>query len=384
MSSAAWVVALAPLLALGACLGLYPIALHLAARRSFGRPDRARSPAPQRITVIVTCHNECTELQGAIESVLAQDALISPQIIIASDASTDDTDTIAIAHASAGVTLHRHELRAGKTGVENSLAGKTTGDVIFFMDAASRPAPEAFAIMLRAFEDADIGVVSSRDASPSGEAGSSSSAEGAYLKYEMWLRDMESRTGGIVGASGSLYAMRRALFIELAPHTARDFASVLLAQHLGLKAISAPASCVVRPATDLESEQRRRSRTMAQGMATLLYYRAWLHPLERPGFAIKLFCHKVARWLVLPAVLFWAIAAITGAMAASTRSDLRLITWGTALLAGIAAVEFVLMRLGYRSAAWLGTAAAAVLAGLVSWKRLLAGERTVTWEPTRR
>ncbi len=200
-----------------------------------------------------------------------------------------------MAHGAAGVSLHRHEPRAGKTGVENGLIGKATGDVIFFMDAASRPAPDAVAIMLRAFEDTEVGVVSSRDASPRPDEGDCAfGAEAAYLTHEMWLRDLESRIGGIVGASGSLYAIRSELFIELAPHTTRDFASVMLAQHLGYKAVSAPASCVVRPATDLRSEQRRRSRTMTQGMSTLLQYRAWLHPLNRPGFVVKLFCHKIA------------------------------------------------------------------------------------------
>lgn len=384
MSVAGWAIAWTPLLALLACLGLYPVALLSVSRCSrWARRGLARGALPSRITAVITCHNESEELSGAIEALLAQECPLPPQIIVASDASTDDTDMIALRYSAASVTLHRHEPRAGKTAVENGLIGRATGDIIVFMDAASRPAPDAIAIMLREFDDAEVGIVSSRDASPRplGED-TASGAEAVYLTQEMWLRDLETQAGGIVGASGSLYAIRSELFVTLAPHTTRDFASVLLAQHRGFKAVAAPACCTVRPAADLKNGQTRRIRTMTQGMVTLLHYRRWVHPLNRPGFALKLFCHKVARWLVIPAAVLGVIGVVAGSVAAD--ADLRFIGWSVGLLSSIAMLEFVLVRRGYLAVPWLGTAVAGVLVGLASWARLFFGSRTASWDPTRR
>jgi hypothetical protein len=137
----------------------------------------------------------------------------------------------------------------------------------------------------------------------------------------MWLHDL-GRIGGIVGRVAT-HAIRRELFIGSAAPT-RDFASVMLAQHPGYKAVSAPASCVVRPATDLGSEQRRRSRTMTR-MSTLLSI--------APGCTTQ--SPRLRRQAVLPQdcagagalpVLLGVIAAIARSLAA--HSDLAFIAYG--------------------------------------------------------
>ncbi len=85
---------------------------------------------------------------------------------------------------------------------------------------------------------------------------------------------------------------------------------------------------------------------------------------------------------MLPAALLGVIAVIAGSVAA--HSDLAFIAYGAVLVVRIALVQFMLVRRGQLTVPWLGTAVAGVLAGLVSWTRLLAGVRTVSWEPTRR
>ena len=121
---------------------------------------------------------------------------------------------------------------------------------------------------------------------------------------------------------------------------------------------------------------------MAQGMATLMHYRGWIHPLEHPVFALKLFCHKVARWLLMPAALLGVTAVVAGSV--TVHAHLSLIGWSIGLLGGIGLLELVLVRRGYLAVPWLGTAAVGVLAGLMSWVRLFSGMRTVSWDPTRR
>ena len=54
------------------------------------------------------------------------------------------------------------------------------------------------------------------------------------MGYEMWVRDLETRMGGIVGASGCLYTIRAELPREGLPENlSRDFAAALSAAGRG-------------------------------------------------------------------------------------------------------------------------------------------------------
>lgn len=383
MHSIAWAIVASPFILVVSCAVLYPLGLMLLARFAWRRRVNLE-PLPSRISIIITCHNEADELPGALATLLLQRRLgPRPEIIVASDASTDGTDAIAESHRSAGVTLHRHTPRGGKTVVENSLRRLVTGDVVFFMDAASRPADDCIGLMLASFADPAVAVVSSRDEWSAGEhAAPRGSVTAAYLSHEMWLRDLETRAGGIVGASGSLYAIRRELFVALAPHATRDFAAVLLAHFKGMRAVSSAGRCLVRPADALNAEGERLSRTMTQGMATLVHYRRWLRPMADPGFFLKLLCHKVARWLVLPAAMAAGIAAV--ALAASTHVGREAVAVAGVLLLLWLGVETLLLARGRAVRPWLRTGWTGMLASLRSWKRLLAGQHPTQWEPTRR
>ena len=118
---------------------------------------------------------------------------------------------------------------------------------------------------------------------------------------------------------------------------------------------------------------------MTQGMATLLHYRHCVHPMDGPGFAARLFCHKVARWLVIPAAFLGGIALF--AEAVTEHAALAWMAWIGALLAGLLLLELLLVRSGWLGAAWLGTGTVSLMACLASWTRLLVGSRTVSWEP---
>lgn len=291
---------------------VYPLVLRLAVAMRRGAKVIASGEAPSSVTVVITCHNEDAELPGALDAILAQDWNAPPQIIVGSDASTDGTDAIAHAYEDRGVTVYRAETRSGKTAVENAVSDIATGDIVVFLDATARPRRDSVARVVGAFADPTVGVASGR------EVLTNTGAEEAYVSFEERLRALETQLGGIVGASGSLFAIRRELFVGLEPFAPRDFASVLLAHHRGLRAVSVAADCLIRPVADLSIGSRRRSRTMSQGVLTLLRYRHWLRPAWRHGFAIKLFCHKVGRWLFIPCALL-GTAAATGLLVGGVR-----------------------------------------------------------------
>ena len=214
---------------------------------------------------------------------------------------------------------------------------------------------------------------------------STNPGEGAYVGYEMWVRSLETRVDGIVGASGSLYAIRASLHRESLPDAlSRDFAAALVARKFGYRAVSVPAAiCYVPRGVSLRREYTRKVRTMTRGLGTLLYMRSLLNPFRYGTFAWMLASHKLSRWL-LP----WASLAMVVALAVAASQSLkaRLACVGALGLGALAVSGWFwpAARRVPRLVALPAFAAAGMAAGLHAWFRLLTGRHAPTWEPTRR
>ena len=378
-------------LAVGLCLYTYlgyPAILRLL---SLGRRRRPDAPPPSdgplpRVSIVLPVYNEAGVIAATLERILAIDyPAAARQILVVSDACTDGTDDIAAGFAHRGVELLRMPRRRGKTAAENAARWRVTGEIVINTDASVRIDPQAVKHLVGAFGDPSVGVASARDVSVTNVEQPANAGEGAYVGYEMWIRDLETDVYGIVGASGCLYAIRADLHMGLIPEElSRDFAAALTAREHGRRAASVPAArCFVPRGASLRQEYRRKVRTITRGLATLAFKRSLLNPLRYGVFAWMLFSHKVCRWL-LPGAALVGLAVLVAAAPAAP--------WARALLAAIAAVG-VLAGIGWR---WREDAPmprvfavpAYVVAGNVAvlhaWVRLLAGRAAPVWEPTRR
>jgi cellulose synthase/poly-beta-1,6-N-acetylglucosamine synthase-like glycosyltransferase len=307
------------------------------------------------------------------------------QIVVTSDASTDETDEIVRGFEDLGVELLRMNTRCGKTAAENATAQHLRGEVIINTDAAVRVLPDSVKLLVRTFSDATVGVASGRDISVGSRETSANLGERGYVGYEMWVRELETRLGSIVGASGCFYAIRRNLHrIPVPPPLSRDFASALIARDNGYRAVSVgDAVCLVPRASSLRTEFRRKVRTMARGLDTLWYKRYLLNPLKHGGFALKLFSHKLCRWVV-PLTLPLGLVGLA-LLSLESRLAARVL-----LLLFIAAVTGVLGLLWPETkrrpavVALMGYGVGANVAALLGWSRALRGDKSAIWEPTRR
>ncbi len=137
-------------------------------------------------------------------------------------------------------------------------------------------------------------VASARDVSVGGATAASNAGETSYVGYEMWVRDLETRAGGIVGASGCLYAIRAQLHAFPVPEVlSRDFTAALVARREGYRAVSVrDALCIVPRGASLGREYERKVRTMTRGIATLIHNRDLLDPVRYGRFAWMLLSHK--------------------------------------------------------------------------------------------
>ena len=363
----------------------YPLLLWMMGvrRRRLDAPEPAEWP---RISITVPAYNEEAEIGATLRSLLALDYPADRrQIVVVSDASTDGTDDVVRSFADRGVQLLRMPNRHGKTAAENAAAPVLTGEIVVNTDASIRILPGSLRPLVAVFADPRVGVASGRDVSVARADASANAGEGGYVGYEMGVRALETRAGGIVGASGCFYAIRAHLHrLPLPAGLSRDFAAPLLARGAGYRAVSVDrAVCLVPRTPSLGREYRRKVRTMTRGMETLWHLRPLLSPRNGRLFAWMLWSHKVCRWAVP-----WSAAAGFGGVLVLAATE----PWalGVAVIGGVLlalAAAGALWPAGRTPPRWLSLPAYLVagnLAALHAALQALRGAREATWEPTRR
>jgi len=362
----------------------YPALLKVLSLLRRSRDTEATATLP-RISIVLPVYNEATVIAATLERVLAIDyPRDRRQVLVVSDASTDGTDDIVAGFVDRGVELLRLSHRQGKTAAENAARPLLTGEIVVNTDASVRIDTNAIKHLVAAFDDPTVGVASARDVSVASLDAGANAGEGTYVGYEMWIRDLETRVDGIVGASGCLYAIRADLHMRpIRDDLSRDFAAALTAREQGFRAVSVPSAiCYVPRGRSLHQEYRRKVRTITRGLATLVSKRGLLNPLRYGAFSWMLFSHKVCRWLVP-----WALASATVALA-----DLAWAFPPARVLFAAAIVVGALAAAGWRSHERVPPRVLALPAYLVAgnvavlhaWIRLVTGRAAPVWEPTRR
>jgi cellulose synthase/poly-beta-1,6-N-acetylglucosamine synthase-like glycosyltransferase len=352
----------------------YPIALWLLARIS-PLPPICRGAHHPPVSIIIAVHNGAAEVAHKLEATLALEYAGDREVIVASDASSDATDAITTSFAGRGVRLVRRTPRAGKEAAQATAIAAAKGEVLVFTDVGAELEHDALARLIEPFADPRVGSVSSEDRV------ASSDGEGAYVRYEMALRRLESEATTLVGLSGSCFAVRRELCSEWAMDLDSDFRSALETARHGLRAVSeASAGVRIRAVTDARREWERKVRTVRRGLAVLFAYRQLLSP--RAGrISFSLWGHKVARFTAPFALLVMLAASACAARETAGRALLALQVLGHGL--GVAALvspgvrRFAVPRL-------LGFFLLVNASMLVAWFHHLAGRRLVVWAPTQR
>lgn len=364
----------------------YPALLKIiAARRPYSPPRAAEPAAWPFISFSLPVYNEQAQIRDVIESLLRVDYPADRrQVLVISDASSDGTDDIIREFAERGVECLRLPNRSGKTAAENTAAQHLRGDIVINTDASIRIRPDAIRHLVARFADPTVGVASARDLSVGSVAADANISEAGYVGYEMNVRALETRSGGIIGASGCLYAVRAHLHRQPLPdHLSRDFAAALIAREHGYRAVSVDdAVCLVPRTHSLTREYGRKVRTITRGMETLMHKSHLLNPFKYGLFAWKLFSHKVCRWLT-PAAGFLGLFGLL-----LLSFDAAWARWALLAVLAVAAAAYV----GWKWPQGQPPRLLAMLTGMVSvqvattWSivKSFHGDQNAAWEPTRR
>ena len=275
---------------------VYPLILRLIPARRSSMESIINDKKLAGISLIITAHNEENRIREKLENTLQIDYPKELfEIIVASDCSTDGTDSIVASFADRGVRLARADQRAGKEYAQLCAIRESNGQVLVFSDVATRIPPDALQLMANRFADQRIGAISSEDRFISNDG--RIVGEGAYVKYEMWLRRLESDRAGLVGLSGSFFAARREVCRAWDIYSPSDFNTALNCAKQGLIAITSPDVVgIYKDVKDPALEYRRKMRTVIRGITAIARHPEVLNPFRMGLFAFQVWSHKIMRW----------------------------------------------------------------------------------------
>ncbi len=250
------------------------------------------------LTLIITAYNEESHIKEKIQNTIEIDYPEQKrEILVASDGSTDNTNLYVNEFTNKGVRLIEVKERKGKENAQLAAINEAKGDILVFSDVATQIPKEALKFITATFNNEKIGAISSEDRfiTEDGQI----AGEGAYVKYEMWLRRLEASVNSLVGLSGSFFACRKSISKNWDINVPSDFNTALNCVSQGFVAVSHPHVLGYYPNLKDESkEYQRKLRTVIRGMAAIAQKPAVLNPFKHGLFAFEVFSHKIMRWLV--------------------------------------------------------------------------------------
>ena len=350
----------------------YPLLLRLITdvRR---RPRRRAAPSAElpMVSLIVAAHDEEEVIAAKVANALALDYPRERlQIVVASDGSDDATAERA---REAGADLVLELPRGGKLAAQNAATERASGEILAFSDANSTWEPGALRKLVAPFAERRVayvcGQVSFLD--PAGD-----NLEGAYWRYEMRVREMESSLAGITAGNGAIYAVRAADYVALDAAGSHDLSFPFALAKRGKRSLYEPAARAEEKMVPTIEGEFARKRRMMVGLWDIVVGERMISPRGyRPLYAWELFSHRLLRYLTpfLHAVAFVANLLLLGS------GSVYVVTYGiqvATIAAGLFGGSLPWGPLRIARYYWLTTLS--IAAGL--WDRFRHGRPAGAWE----
>src|SRR5438445_4459479 len=335
------------------------------------------------ISVLIAARNEQAEIGRKIEETLASDyPAENLEVVVASDASTDRTDSIVKSCRDPRVRLVRIPKHRGKTVAKIVGVEACRGDVIVFSDATTVYHPKAFRYLACNYEDPTVGGVSGRydyfDLEKASPAGFGSIA---YWNYENVIKMLQSRIHSLTGSSGCIYSVRRKLYTPLPNDACSDLVEPLCIVRQGYRVVFEGRALAREETTKTVNEEfRMRVRVITNGLLGILMMRELLKFWKYPWVSFQLLSHKVLRWMIpiFLVLLFLADAVLAGRPLFQFLFLLQVLFYGFAIASMLIPFHRLWKPLGIPFY-FCSMNAAVLFSGL----ELCKGNKHATWETVR-
>jgi cellulose synthase/poly-beta-1,6-N-acetylglucosamine synthase-like glycosyltransferase len=267
---------------------LYPAAVTAAAR--IGQRRVAKGDVEPTVTIVVAAYNEEASIARRIQNLLELDYPRDKlELVVSSDASSDRTEEIALQYPGVNVIPNP---RGGKVAAQDRAVRQSGGEIVAFSDANCTWSPDALRKLVRAFADPKVAYVCGRLKILGADG---SNKEGVYWRYELAVRDAESRLSSVTGGNGSIYAVRRSDYVEVDPRFGHDLSLPYLMVQRGRRAVYEPAAVALeKPTPTNETEYRRKVRMFEHCWLILL--RGRMFRRLGPVYGLAIVSHRLLRY----------------------------------------------------------------------------------------
>jgi len=354
----------------------YPAILALIARSRRGSEARLPEDGQREwptVSLIVPAYAEEAVIAERVRNLRAlsypRDLL---EIIVACDGSPDLTAQRA---REAGADLVLELPRGGKIHAQDTAVTRAHGEIVAFSDANVRWESGALEALVAPFADPRVGYVCG-EVRLLTERGTNQ--EGLYWRYEMFVRDLESRLRSVTAGNGAIYATRRESYLVVEPIMGHDLSFPFNMVKRGWLAVYAPgARATEKMVPTIEGEFRRKRRMMSHTWPIVMRGGLLSPRGYDPAYAAMIMSHRGLRY----ASPFLHVIALGSSIALLVSGQgaiygVAVGVQGGVLLAAIAARALPLRPL--LVARYYVLTTASLLAGLWDWLR---HGTPVGWEP---
>lgn len=370
---------------------VYPLLIATIARLKRDQPQPSLPESLPHVTLFVTAFNE---EQFIDEKIANSHALDYPSdhlhLVWVTDGSDDNTNQLLAKYPDVKVFFEperRGKVHAMKRGLQ-----LIDTDIVVFTDANTMLSAESVKEMVRLFENPQIGCVAGeKRISSDSRQNAASSGEGAYWRYESWIKRNDAAAGSAIGAAGELFAMRRSLYQPISDNTLLDdFEISLRIAITGYKIGYSPRACAIeRPSANIGEEMKRKVRIAAGSFQTMLRLGSLFNLFRHPMLTFQYVSHKVLRWIVVPLAMVLIIPLNIYLCTINNFSISNIYTWTLAAQALFYVASFIGFTLQNKklNASWIYIPYYFFLANKAMWLgfwRFCRNTQSVNWERAKR
>ncbi|WP_454883792.1 glycosyltransferase [Sphingomonas oryzagri] len=292
---------------------LYPASLMLFRQRPI-QPRVWRRPTA---TLVFCAYNEEASIPAKLDNLVAIRRICpTMRFHCFVDLSSDRTLELLRSRSDL-VAIETAHARVGKASGMARIMSNVTTDIVIFTDANVLLDPKSVLSLLEYFRDPEIGGVCGTLHYTNADETDTTRTSTAYWRLEERIKSLESRSGSTIGADGSIFATRRALYPEVPPNLLDDFIVSMSVVFKGLRLISAPdVRAFETAATDRQGERRRRRRIACRAYRTHRFLWPGVQALP-VGTIYKYIGHKLIRWYTIWSAILSGLLAIAAVLLAA-------------------------------------------------------------------
>lgn len=351
---------------------IYPAMLMLLPKR----PILLSEAKPQKLTLVFCAYNESRAMPEKIKNLEAL-KLRHPnlQILAFDDGSSDTTYDQLLARPEL-LTVVRGGGRNGKAHGMKLLAKRATGDVIVFTDANVTLRLDALDNLTSYFSDANVGGLCGSLHYVGEDGSATASVGGIYWKLEEYLKGLESETGNVMGADGSVFALRREIYPSFPDTVLDDLTVSMAAVFNGRRLIKAnDVVAYERLVSKRNEEFSRKVRISARAFHTHLHLVPQLRQMAGVD-KFKYMSRKFIRWFGGLFLMMGVAASMAGAFALSNG-------FGLLALGSVAIACLIGATVKKGPIASVAEIVIALMATLLGVFKAMRGQTFAVWNPAK-